>query len=78
MAESKGQVFVNERAIIVQLLWVLWTQRARSRSTPYLQISRQQFGADSTIIVKFIALRVEARGDGTVFYVASLQFFFSG
>ena len=29
-----------------------------------LQISRWQFGADSSIILKFIALRMEARGDG--------------
>jgi len=49
-------VFVDERAIIVQ--------RARGRSTRYLQISRWQFGADSSIILKFIALRVKARGDG--------------
>ena len=55
---------VDERAIIVQLRWVLWSQRARSRSTRYLQISRWQFGADLSIILKFIALRVEARGDG--------------
>ena len=51
-------MFVDERAIIVQLRWVLWSQRARSRSTRYL------FGADLSIILKFIALRVEARGDG--------------
>ena len=55
---------VDERAIIVQLRWVLWIQRARSRSTRYLQISRWQFGADSSIILEFIALRVKARGDG--------------
>ena len=35
-----------------------------SRSTRYLQISRWQFGADSSIILEFIALRVKARGDG--------------
>ena len=51
-------MFVDERAIIVQLRWVLWSQRARSRSTRYL------FGVDLAIILKFIALRVEARGDG--------------
>ena len=56
-------MFVDERAIIVQLRWVLWSQRPRSRSTRYLQISRWQFGADSTIILQFIALRVKARGD---------------
>ena len=67
MAERKGQVFVDEREIIVQLRWVLWKQRARSRSTRYLQIGQWQFGADSLIILKFIALRVEARGDGRVF-----------
>ena len=55
---------VDERAIIVQLRWVLWSQRARSRSTRYLQISRWQFGADSSIILEFIALRVKAGGDG--------------
>ena len=56
---------VDERAIIVQLRWVLWSQRARSRSTRYLQISRWPFGADSSIfILEFIALRVKARGDG--------------
>ena len=57
-------MFVDERAIIVQLLWVLCSQRARSRSTRYLQISRWQFGADLWIILKFIALHMEARGDG--------------
>ena len=56
-------MFVDERAIIVQLRWVLWSQRPRSRSTRYLQISRWQFGADSSIILQFIALRVKARGD---------------
>ena len=55
---------VDERAIIVQLRWVLWSQRARSRSTRYLQISPWQFGADSSIILEFIALHVKARGDG--------------
>ena len=55
---------VDERAIIVQLGWVLWSERARSRSTRFLQISRWQFGADSSIIFEFIALRVKARGDG--------------
>ena len=34
MSERKGQ----QRAIIVQLRWVLWSQGARSRSTRYLQI----------------------------------------
>ena len=56
-------MFLDERAIIVQLRWVLWSQRARSRSTRYLQISQWQFGADSSIILEFIALRVKARGD---------------
>ena len=56
-------MFVDERAIIVQLRWVLWSQRPRSRNTRYLQISRWQFGADSSIILQFIALRVKARGD---------------
>ena len=55
---------VDERAIIVQLQWVLWSKRARSRSTRYLQISRWLFGTDSSIILEFIALRVKARGDG--------------
>ena len=63
-------MFVDERAIIVQLRWVLWSQRARSRSTRYLQISRWQFGADLSIILKFIALCVEARGDGPIFLPA--------
>ena len=45
-------------------VWVLWSKRARSRSTRYLQISRWLFGADSSIILEFIALRVKARGDG--------------
>ena len=49
-------MFVDERAIIVQLRWVLWSQRARSRSTRYL------LAADLSIILKFIVLRVEARG----------------
>ena len=57
-------MFVDERAIIVQLRWVLWSKRARNRSTRYLQISRWQFGADLSIILEFIALRVKARGDG--------------
>ena len=60
----RSTVVVDEQAIIVQLRWVLWSQRARSRSTRYLQISRWQFGADSSIILEFIALRVKARGDG--------------
>ena len=68
----KGQVFVDERAIIVLLRWFLWNQRAISRSTLYLQISRWQFGAESSKILKFIALRVEARGTGPAFFVASL------
>ena len=67
MTERKGQVFVDERAIIVQLRWVLWSQRARGRSTCNLQISRWHFGAESSIILKFIALRVESRGDGPFF-----------
>ena len=71
MTECKGQVFVDERAIIVQLRWVLWSQRARGRSTCNLQISRWHFGAESSIILKFIALRVESRGDGP-FFVASI------
>ena len=58
-------MFVDERAIIVQLRWVLWSQRARSRSTRYLQIRLWQFGPDLSIILKFMALRVEARGDGS-------------
>ena len=57
-------MFVNEQAIIVLLRWVLWSQRARGRSTRYLQISRWQFGADSSIILEFITLRVKVRGDG--------------
>ena len=57
-------MFVDERTIIVQLRWVLWSQQARSRSTRYLQITPWQFGADSSIILEFIALRVKARGDG--------------
>ena len=61
---------VDERAIIVQLRWVLWSQRARSRSIRFLQISRWQFGADLSIIVEFIALRVKARGD-SLFAVCS-------
>ena len=60
-------MFVDERAIIVQLRWVLWSQRTRSRSTRHLQISQLQFGAESSIILKFMALRVEARGDGPFF-----------
>ena len=57
-------MLVDERAIIVQLRWVLRSQRARSRTTRYLQISRWQFGADSSIILEFIALRMKVRGDG--------------
>ena len=73
MAERKGQVFVDERAIIVLLRWVLRSQRARSRSTRYLQISRWQFGAELSVILKFIAVRVKARGDGLLLL---LLFFF--
>ena len=29
MVERKGQVFVDEQVIIMQLRWVLWSQRAR-------------------------------------------------
>ena len=53
-------MFVDERAIIVQLQWVLWSKRAGNRSTRYLQISRWQFGVDSLIILEFIALHVKA------------------
>ena len=74
MAERKGQVFVDERAIIVLLRWVLRSQRARSRSTRYLQISRWQFGEELSVILKFIAVRVKARGDGLFFFC----FFFFG
>ena len=42
----------------------LWSQQARSRSTRYPQISRWQFGADSSLILLFTAFCVEARGDG--------------
>ena len=59
MAERKGQVFVDERAIIVLLRLVLRSQRARSRSTRYLQISRWQFGGELSVIRKFIAVRAE-------------------
>ena len=57
---------VDDAVVIVQLRWVLWSKRARSRSTRYLQISRWLFGADSAIFLEFIALRVKARGDGLV------------
>ena len=40
---------VDERAIIVQLRWVLWSKRARSRSTRYLQISRWLFGQNTDL-----------------------------
>ena len=57
-------MFVDERAIIVQECdGFLWSQRARSRSTRYLQISGWQFGTDSSIILKFIALLMEALGN---------------
>ena len=42
-------------------------KRERASKKPehrYLEISRWQFGADLSIIFKFIALRVEGRGDG--------------
>ena len=42
-------------------------KRERASKKPehrYLEISRWQFGADLSIIFKFIALLVEARGDG--------------
>ena len=55
---------VDDDVVIVQLRWVLWSKRARSRSKRYLQINRWLFGADSSIILEFIALRVKARGDG--------------
>ena len=32
-----------------------------------LQTSRWHFGAESSIVLKFIALRVESRGDGPFF-----------
>ena len=68
---------VDERAIIVQLRWVLWSKRARSRSTRYLQISRWLFGADSSIILEFIALRVKARGDGLFVFTLRAEATFS-
>ena len=57
-------MFLDEGAIMVQLRRVLWSQQARSRSTRYLEISRWQFGADSSIILEFIVLCVKVRGDG--------------
>ena len=39
-------------------------QASKNRSTRYLQISRWKFGANSSIILEFIALRLKARGDG--------------
>ena len=57
-------MFADEQAIIVQLRWDLWSKRTRNRSTRYLQISRWQLGADSSIILEFIALRVKASGEG--------------
>ena len=48
----------------MQLRWVWWSKRARKRSTRYLQIRHWQFGADSSIILEFIALRVKAGRDG--------------
>ena len=60
MADRKGQVFVDDRGCDYRAdVMGLGGQRARSRSTRYLQISRWQFGADSLIILKFIALCVE-------------------
>ena len=52
-------MFVDERANIVRLRWAFWSRRGRRRSTLYLQISRWQYGADSSIILKFIVLRAE-------------------
>ena len=49
MTERKGQVFVDERVIIVPLQLVWWSQRARSQSTRNLQISWWQFGSKSSI-----------------------------
>ena len=37
---------------------------SKMQGTRYLQISRWQFGADLSIILEFIALRVKACGDG--------------
>ena len=68
MAECNSQGFVDERAIIVHLQWGLWSQRTRSRITRYLQISRWQFGGESSAILKFMAVRVEARRDGLFFF----------
>ena len=49
----------------LQLRWVLQSQRARSRRTRYLQISRWQFGADSSVILEFIGLQREGQLDCT-------------
>ena len=68
MAERKGQVFVDERAIIVQLRWVWGTSEQEA-----VEHFTYPSGADSSIILKFIALRVErAEMRWSVFLVASL------
>ena len=46
---------------------------AMSKKPEHLQISRWQFGADSSIILEFIALRVRARGDGPFVYYLQLH-----
>ena len=57
----EATVFVDERATIVQLWWVCG---AREQEAGAHVTSRWQFGADSSIILEFIAPRVKARGDG--------------
>ena len=56
----------------LQFRWVLWSQRARSGRTRYLQISRWQFGADSSIILEFIGPQREGQLDCTNNYDCTL------
>ena len=63
MAEGKGQqcLLMSERLSCSCTMGFL---EPASKKPDSLQISRCQFGANSSIILKVIAVRVQARGGG--------------
>ena len=74
MAERKGQVFDDFSGRLSCNCDGFGESESKKPEHTFLQISRQQFGVDSLIILKFIALAWR----WSVFLVASLEFFSSG
>ena len=59
MAERKGQVFDDFSGRLSCSCDGVVESESKKPEHTFLQISRQQFGVDSLIILKFIALRME-------------------